>query len=374
MTPIDVDCRFARGSFSAHFAASIAFDGITAVFGPNGAGKTALLRVIAGLDREARGRLSFGAETWQDTAAGVFVPAARRGVGLVFQDGRLFSHLSVEGNLAYAERRASPQGPAVDRGAVIEAFMLEGLMKRDTATLSGGEAQRVALARALMARPRLLLMDEPLAALDNPRRADILAFIERVPDLFQVPVLYVTHAIDEVVRLASRLVLVEAGRFVASGPTAEVLSRLDLPPLTGRFEAGVAIDGVVAGIDQDYALTRVDIGGAELTVPRLDFPAGHRVRLRIRARDVSLALKAPEGTSFRNILSATVEEIAPEEDTAFAEVRLKLGSQILRARLTRKSADELDLRPGLEVFALIKGVALDRRLLLPGNPHTGQIA
>ncbi len=370
MTRIDVDCRFTRGSFSAHFAAALAIDGITAVFGPNGAGKTALLRVIAGLDREAEGRLRFGSETWQDSAAGLFVPASRRGVGLVFQDGRLFSHLSVEGNLAYAERRASPQGPAIDRDEVIEAFMLTELLKRHTATLSGGEAQRVAVARALMARPRLLLMDEPLAALDNPRRADILAFIERVPELFAVPVLYVTHAIDEVVRLASQLVLVEAGRFIASGPTAEVLSRLDLPPLTGRFEAGVAIDGVVAGSDADYALTRVDIGGAELTVPRLDFPTGHRVRLRIRARDVSLALKRPVGTSFRNILSATVEEIAPEEDTAFAEVRLRLGSQILRARLTRKSVDELRLRPELQVFALIKGVALDRRLLLPGGPHT----
>ncbi len=369
MKRLDLDCRFARGSFAAHFAAGLDLDGITGVFGPNGAGKTALLRVIAGLDREVAGTVRFNGETWQDSANRIFVPAARRGVGLVFQDGRLFSHLSVDGNLAYGERRASPHGPAIAREEVIEAFMLGGLLDRDPATLSGGEAQRVAMARALMARPRLLLMDEPLAALDNPRRADILAYIERVPEIFAVPVLYVTHAIDEVVRLASNLVLVEAGRFVASGPTAQVLSRLDLPPLTGRFEAGVAIDGVVAGSDADYALTRVDIDGAELVVPRLDFPAGHRVRLRIRARDVSLALQRPEGISFRNILAATVEEIAPEEDTAFAEIRLKLGSQTLRARLTRKSADELQLRQGLEVFALIKGVALDRRLLLPGGPR-----
>ena len=372
MTWLDLDCRLTHGSFAARFAAGLDLNGITALFGPNGSGKTALLRVIAGLDRHAEGGVRFDGETWQDSQAGIFVPAARRGVGLVFQDGRLFVHLTVEGNLAYGARRASPHGPSIGRDEVIEAFMLEGLLERDPATLSGGEAQRVAMARALMARPRLLLMDEPLAALDNPRRADILGFIERVPEMFGVPVLYVTHAIDEVVRVASCLVLLEAGRFVASGPTAEVLSRLDLPPLTGRFEAGVAIDGVVAGSDGEYALTRVDIGGAELVVPRLDFPADHRVRLRIRARDVALALKRPKGISFRNILAATVEEIALEEDTAFAEIRLRLGSQTLRARLTRKSVDELRLKPGLQVFALIKGVALDRRLLLPGGARGGE--
>ncbi len=372
MRRLELDCTLKRGGFAARFAVDLQLDGITALFGPNGAGKTTLLRVIAGLDRVAEGFVRFEGETWQDSGAGTFVAAARRGVGLVFQDSRLFPHLSVAGNLAYGERRASIRGPAIARGEVIEAFMLEGLMERDPATLSGGEAQRVAIARALMARPRLLLMDEPLAALDNPRRADILSFIERVPEIFGVPVLYVTHAIDEVVRLASQLVLLEAGRFIASGPTAEVLSRLDLPPLTGRFEAGVAIDGVVAGSDADYALTRVDIGGAELVVPRLDFPEGHRVRLRIRARDVSLALQRPRGISFRNILKAQVEEIAPEEDTAFAEIRLQLGSQTLRARLTRKSVDELRLKPGLSVYALIKGVALDRRLLLPGGPRVGE--
>ena len=249
---------------------------------------------------------------------------------------------------------------------VIEALGLSRLLERRVDGLSGGERQRVAIARAILARPRLLLMDEPLSALDLPRRAEILGYIEALPALFDIPIVYVTHAIDEVARLAQSLALISGGRIVASGPVQEMLARLDLPPLTGRFEAGVVLEGVIAGHDEPYALTTLDLGGAKLTVPALDLPKGETVRLRVRARDVSIALIRPRDISIRNVLRAKVAEVVPEADTAYAEVRLGIGEQDLRARITRRSADDLSLKPGRTVYALVKSVTLDRRMLTPG--------
>lgn len=367
MPELDLQCSGRRGDFIYRLNHSLPLDGITALFGPSGCGKTTALRAIAGLETGCTGRIALGDIAWLDNAVNRNIPAHRRGIGFVFQDARLFDHLNVAGNLRFAERRASTGGPMVARKQVLEVFELGGLLKRSVADLSGGERQRVAMARALLSRPRLLLMDEPLSALDLPRRAEIMGYIEALPSMFDIPVVYVTHAIDEVARLASHLALMDDGQIVASGPVQQVLARLDLPPLTGRFEAGVVLDGRIVAQDEQYALTTLDIGGQMLVVPHLDLPHGETIRLRVRARDVAIAFTEPHNLSVRNILNATVSEIAAEPGTAFAEIRMSLGTQDLRARITRKSVDELHLKPGLPVFALVKSVTLDRRLLMPAK-------
>ncbi len=373
MAGLELACELVSGGVRCAPAASLPLNGITALFGPSGAGKTLTLRMIAGLEEGTTGRVALDGAVWMDTEGGIEVPAHRRGAAMVFQDARLFQHLDVGDNLAYAERRGFGNGSEIKRGDVVDALDLGGLLERPVTGLSGGERQRVAIGRAVLARPRLLLMDEPLSALDLPRRAEILSYIEALPAQFGIPIIYVTHAIDEVARLADTLALVSAGHIVACGPVQETLARLDLPPLTGRFEAGTVIEGRVSGQDKDYALTTVDLGGANLVLPELDLPDGEHVRLRVRARDVAIALKPPRDVSIRNVLLATVAEVMPESDTAFAEVRLNVRGQDLRARITRLSADQLKLRPGLEVHALVKSVSLDRRMLTrppaPGAPQ-----
>lgn len=353
-----------RGDFTLQVDERLALSGITVLFGPNGSGKSLTLRTLAGLETPDSGHIACAGETWLDTGARVCVPAHGRPVAYVFQDARLFGHLSVERNLVFAERRARPDGPQMQRRDVIEAFEIAHLLARMPQGLSGGERQRVAMARALLSRPSLLLMDEPLAALDVQRRAQALNFIEQIPDRFAVPVIYVTHQIDEVVRLASRMVLIAGGRIEAQGEAAELMARLDLPPFTGRFEAGSLIAAKVLRQNERFSLTVLELApGTTMEVPHLDYPIGELVRLRIRARDVSLATVKPKGLSLRNVLEARVEEVQAEADTAFAEIRLSLSGQALRARISRASADELKLKPGGKVYALVKATALDRRLL-----------
>lgn len=361
---LDVDFQLQRGGFGLALRDRFELDGVTVLFGPNGSGKSLTLRTIAGLEPEAAGRVKFNGEVWQDTTAGKYLQPHRRPVTLVFQDARLFNHLDVAGNLRFAERRARKDGPAISRDDVIAAFGIAHLLERMPEGLSGGERQRVVMARALLARPSLILMDEPLAALDVQRRAQALNFIEQIPERFSIPLIYVTHQIDEVVRLARRLVLIANGKVEAQGPAAELMARLDLPPFTGRFEAGSLIEARVASHDDSFMLTRVELEpGITMEVPRLDYAPGEHIRLRVRARDVSLALRPPAGISLRNVLPAVVEEVQLEPDTAFAEVRLSVGAQPLRARITRASAHDLKLRPGRKVQALVKASALDRRLL-----------
>jgi len=361
---LEASFSLTRGAFTLEVDERIELSGITALFGPNGSGKSLTLRTLAGLETPHRGRITCNGETWLDTGAGQAVAAHRRPVAYVFQDARLFPHLSVERNLTFAEARARAAGPAIARTDVVETFDIAALLGRMPQGLSGGERQRVAMARALLSRPSLLLMDEPLAALDVQRRAQALNFIEQIPERFGVPVIYVTHQIDEVVRLASNMVLIAGGRIEAQGPAAELMARLDLPPFTGRFEAGSLIEAKVKHHDDRFALTVLELApGAVIEVPYLDFPAGETVRLRIRARDVSLATIKPKGISLRNVLAASVEEVKAEPDTAFAEIRLDVAGQALRARISRASAHELKLKPGNSVYALVKATALDRRLL-----------
>lgn len=360
---LDVTLRLDIGGFGLDVAHEFHLQGITALFGPSGSGKSTLLRAIAGLERSATGRVALGGETWLDSATGVCVAPHLRGVGYVFQDARLFGHLSVRGNLRFAEKRARGPGPAFDD--VTEALGIEPLLDRRTGALSGGERQRVAIARTLLSRPRLLMLDEPLAALDLRRKAAILPYIAALPDRFGIPTIYVTHALDEVTQLAGRIVALRDGRVVAHGGVGEVLERLDIEPLAGRFEAGVALDVVVTGQDAAFHLTVLEHHGQRLIMPGLDLPVGAHVRLRIRARDVSLALGRPEGISIRNMLDGTVSAIAAEPDTAFAEVLVDIGGAQIRARLTRLAVADLGLAAGARVVALVKSVAFDRRAIAP---------
>jgi molybdate transport system ATP-binding protein len=361
---LELDFKLSRGDFALEISQTLPLDGVTVLFGPNGSGKSIALRTIAGLETAASGCVRFEKSEWLNSGAQVFRPAHKRPVAHVFQDARLFSHLDVAGNLAFAEKRANVDGPTVSRKDVVEVFDIAHLLERTPQGLSGGERQRVAMARALLTRPKLVLMDEPLSALDVQRRAQALNFIERIPEKFGVPVIYVTHQIDEVVRLANQLLLIAKGRIEASGPAAALLARLDLPPFTGRFEAGSIIEARVRRHVKEFALTQLELGkGSVIEVPFLDFSADEVVRLRIRARDVSIATVKPKGISLRNVLRARVEEVQAEADTAFAEVLLSVAGQALRSRISRASAYELDLKPGKAVYALVKATALDRRLL-----------
>ncbi|MEO1492964.1 MAG: molybdenum ABC transporter ATP-binding protein [Pseudomonadota bacterium] len=353
------DLSAAWGAFQLAAQAEIELTGVTAIFGPSGSGKTTLLKAIAGF-APGLGRVTIAEHIWQ--GAGRTVPAHRRPVGYVFQDGRLFEHLSVAGNLDYAAKRASAAGPEIARDAVIAEMDLAPLLPRRPATLSGGERQRVAIARALLTRPQLLLMDEPLAALDRARKAPILRMISALPRRFGTPVLFVSHQLDEIVQIADRLLAVQAGRIIGEGPTAEMLDTMD-PEITGRFEAGALLEGRVAEIRPQSAMLGVDIGGALLWIPDVGgLSQGDPVRVRVRSRDVSLALAPVDGLSIRNQIPGVITAVLTDE-SAFAEVRLTAAGQMLRARVSRMAVEDLGLIPGQAVTALIKSIAFDRRLL-----------
>jgi molybdate transport system ATP-binding protein len=356
--------RLSFAGFGLDVDEELELNGVTALFGPNGSGKSTLLRTIAGFARPREGRIALGKQTWFDSAAGIDLPPYRRPVGYMFQDGRLFEHRSVAGNLAFADRRSGRGTAGYDRTDIVDALDLHSLLHRRIGSLSGGERQRVALGRTLLTRPELLLLDEPLSALDRERKVEILPYIEQLPTRFGIPTIYVSHAIEEVARLAEKVVVLADGRVLGCGSSASIMERLDLQPVTGRFEAGVLVDASVTGHDRRLALTQVDVGGDELVMPMIErLNPGDNIRLRIRARDVAVATSRPEGISIRNILPATISEIVPEPDTAMAELLLALKQGHIRARLTRASVEDLKLAVGTAVFALVKTVSFDRRLL-----------
>ncbi len=331
--------------------------GVSALFGPSGSGKTSCLRCIAGLERQASGLVRVNDECWQDSAQGLFVAPHRRGVGYVFQEANLFAHLSVKSNLAFGMQRVSRHQRRVVWSQAVELLGIGHLLERRPERLSGGERQRVAIARALLTSPRLLLLDEPLAALDHQRKQEILPYLERLHAELEIPVIYVSHAPDEVARLADYLVLLEDGRVVAQGGLHATLARLDLPTAFGE-DAGVVIDSVVAGHDQAYHLTRLAFAGGEVLVARRDEAVGQPLRFRVHARDVSLALTKAEGTSISNLLPARVEQVVAADTPAHVLVRLDAQGTPLLARITRRSADQLDVREGRTLWAQIKAVAL----------------
>jgi molybdate transport system ATP-binding protein len=363
MTRLLADCRRSFADFALDARLDLELRGIACLFGPSGSGKSTLLRGLAGLQRMA-GSVRFGAEVWQDEARRLFVPAHRRGVGMVFQDARLFPHLGVEGNLRYGLRRTPDGERRVGLEQVVRVLDLGPLLGRRTTALSGGERQRVALGRAVLGNPKLLLLDEPLAALDAARREEVLPFVERLPVEFGLPILYVTHAIEEVLRLAADLILIERGRIVAAGPIEEVTSRLDLHEYADRLDAGAVLRVVVAKHDPARGLTHFRFAGGELRAPLTDLREGAQVNVRIRSRDVSIALEPPRAISILNVIPGRVVRIGEAEGPQ-AHVLLDVGAP-LWARITRASVADLRLAPGLPVYALLKAVAVDRRSL--GRP------
>lgn len=345
------------------FHLEAAFDaprGVTALFGRSGSGKTTLINVIAGLVRPEHGRIEVDGTLLLDTAGRLALPCHRRRIGYVFQEARLFPHLSVRQNLLFGRWFAPRREPGPTLDAVVDLLGLAHLLGRRPAGLSGGERQRVAIGRALLARPRLLLMDEPLASLDEERKAEILPFIERLRDGAGMPIVYVSHSLPEVVRLSDTLVLLEGGRVTAAGPTAAVLSRLDAGGLAAGPEAGALLDVTVQDHDRSYGLTTLATPAGPLFVPLIDAATGSRRRIRVLARDVMISLDRPHGVSALNILPACVAEIAtPVADDPAILVRLDCGGAALLARVTRKSMAALDLAVGRPVHAIVKSVALD---------------
>jgi molybdate transport system ATP-binding protein len=329
--------------------------GVTALFGPSGCGKTTLLRCLAGLTRAPQGQLTVQGAVWQSDS--VFLPTHQRPLGYVFQEANLFAHLDVRRNLLFGQARVPAAQRRIAWDSVVELLGITHLLARMPQGLSGGERQRVAIARALLTSPRLLLLDEPLAALDLARKNEFLPYLERLHDALDIPVLYVSHAPDEVARLADHIVVMQEGRAVAAGPLTETLARLDLPIHLGE-DAGVVLHAVVVERDSTWQLARVEFAGGSLWVRDGGQPIGHRVRVRILARDVSIALAPVAGTSIQNCLAATVEQMAGDYHPALSLLRLALGTSPLLARLTRRSADSLQLAPGKPVWVQIKAVAL----------------
>ena len=365
MIEIDVTCQ--RGDFTLQAQFAAASEGVIALFGRSGAGKTTLINLIAGLERPDAGRIVLDSHVLYDSGAGTMVPPEQRRLGYVFQDGRLFPHLSVRRNLTYG-RHSNPDSTGFDR--IVDLLDLRLFLDRKPGTLSGGEKQRVAIGRALLSQPDALLMDEPLASLDAGRKAEILDYIERLREETHLPIVYVSHASDEIVRLADTLVLLSDGEVAAVGPIEDLMSRLDLRPLTGRYEAGAVIPATVAGVQDEVGLTKLDFPGGILRVSASDLPAGRQLRVRVRARDVSLSLSPPSDISILNVLPGTVQEIGDESGPQ-VDVLVDIGCPIW-ARITQHARGRLGIEPGVQVYALIKAIAFDRHSLGYGGTRRSE--
>ncbi|HKS12007.1 MAG TPA: molybdenum ABC transporter ATP-binding protein [Pseudomonas sp.] len=348
-----------RDAFTLDVDLQLPGRGISALFGHSGSGKTSCLRCLAGLERAASAYIEVNGEVWEDSARGFFMPPHQRPVGYVFQEASLFAHLSVRGNLEFGWRRIAPGERKISLDQACQLLGIGHLLERQPATLSGGEAQRVGIARALLSSPRLLLMDEPLAALDGPRKREILPYLERLHAELEIPVVYVSHAQDEVARLADYLVLLEQGAVQASGPIADTLARLDLPLAEGE-DAGVVFEVTARGHDAHYQLLDVQLpgDGPRLRIAHPAQASGTRLRVKVQARDVSLSLTEDCASSILNRLPVRVREFRPAENAAHALVSLEAGGNLLLARITRYSADQLGLHPGQALWAQIKSVAL----------------
>jgi len=332
---------------------------VTALFGRSGAGKTTVINAIAGLVQPNSGRITLDGEVLFDAGKRAWVPARHRRFGYVFQEGRLFPHLTVRRNLLFSRlfNRGGDDPRELDR--IVELLGLGGLLERRPAQLSGGEKQRVAIGRALLARPRLLLLDEPLASLDTHRKGEILRYLELLRDEVRIPMIYVSHTVEEVVRLADTVVLMSAGSVAAVGDVESVVGRPDLRAAAGAFEGGTLVHGRVIGQDIEYDIATVAFDGGTLAVTNLDALVGEPVRVRIRARDVSIALDPPGRISIQNVLRGKLTAIGPER-AGIVDVSIAVGAVSLRSRITVRAVQQLGLAPGIEVYALIKAVSLDR--------------
>lgn len=352
---IFIDVQKELGEFSLTVNVEVLHTGITALFGRSGSGKTTLVNMVAGLTHPDRGRIIVGDDTVFDSYKGINISPEKRRIGYVFQEDRLFPHMSVVANLHYG---ANSKSQNIDFSKIVKTLGIHHLLNRRPSTLSGGEKQRVAIGRALLARPRLLLMDEPLASLDASRKDEILPFIEELSVKIDLPIIYVSHGMDEVIRLAKTLVIMSNGKVAATGPVEELTSRLDLRPMTGRFEAGSVINVHVAEQDSKSGLTKLKFEGGDFLVPRIEIPQGRKIRIRIRARDVSITTTNPKNISINNIFFGKIQEIS-ETDTALVDILVNVGAPIW-ARILKSSADRLMLKTGKLVYIMIKAVSIDR--------------
>ena len=355
---IDIQHRLGDFTLAARFASS---GRLTALFGRSGSGKTTLINVIAGLLRPDVGQVTVEGQALVDTTRKLFLPAYRRRVGYVFQEGRLFPHLNVRRNLVFG-RWFTPRGERHgDLSDVVDLLGLGTLLERYPASLSGGEKQRVAIGRALLASPRILLMDEPLASLDDARKAEILPYIERLRDELGIPIVYVSHSMSEVVRLATTVVVLSDGQVVASGSIAEVMARPEMTAITGRAEAGAVLEMRVASHDVTYGLTRLTSPAGEVRVPYANnLRLGSAVRVQILARDVMIGLQPPVGLSALNVLAGTIVEIGPL-GSPIVDLRIDCNGQLVLAQLTRYAIDKLGLSVGKPVHAIVKSVSFAGR-------------
>lgn len=355
---LDVAHRFEGFNLELEFEARRR--GVTALFGPSGCGKTTVINIIAGLLVPKRGRVQMDQRVLLDTVAGINLPPRHRRMGYVFQGARLFPHLTVKGNLFYGYKRAQQRLSEHDCQQIIDALDIVRLLERRPSSLSGGERQRVAIGRALLTAPACLLLDEPLSGLDHKRRDDILPYLERLRDERGVPMIYVSHSVDEVTRLADDVLVMDDGALVTGGSVEEVFSRIDLFPLTGRFEAGAVIMARVSERLLDYAVSRVTFDGGSLTIPGTGAAVGELIRVRIRARDVMLTTTPPACDSANNVLAVEIQDVR-HDPGPFADVQLGCGDTRLVARVTRLSLARLGLTSGQRAYAVFKTVAIDRR-------------
>jgi molybdate transport system ATP-binding protein len=353
---LSVAIEHLQGEFrlDAHFECG---EGVTALYGRSGAGKTTVINAVAGLLTPQHGHIRFNGDTLFDAERGVHVPPGRRNFGYVFQEGRLFPHLTVERNLRYAELFDRRSRSRDDFSHIVELLGIARILGRRPAQLSGGEKQRVAIGRALLAYPRLLLLDEPLASLDQSRRSEILTYLERLRDEMRLPMLYVSHTVEEVIRLADRVVLIAGGRTVAQGSVEQVMGHAELAP-DGPFEGGTIIDARVRALDARYNIAILAFPGGQLTVANTAAALGESLRVRIRARDVSVATEEPRGISIQNVLRGTIESIGTPQ-AGIVDVWIGVGDLALRARITERALDQLGLARGMPVHALIKAISLD---------------
>ncbi|QQD56304.1 molybdenum ABC transporter ATP-binding protein [Pseudomonas fluorescens BBc6R8] len=359
MSMIEVRLQLKYSGFALDVDLHLPGRGVAALYGHSGSGKTTCLRCIAGLERAEEGFVQINDEVWQDSRKGLFVPPHKRALGYVFQEASLFPHLSVLANLEFGFKRIPRQQRRVEMSHATELLGIGHLLDRHPQHLSGGERQRIGIARALLTSPSLLLMDEPLAALDSKRKSEILPYLERLHDELEIPVLYVSHAQDEVARLADHIVLLSDGKALASGPIGETLARLDLPMALGD-DAGVVINGTVSAYDAHYQLLTLQLPASQLQmrVAHAPLALGKPLRFKIQARDVSLSLQAEEHSSILNRLPVTVTEEIPADNAAHVLVSLDAAGTPLLARITRYSRDQLQLHPGQPLWAQIKAVAV----------------
>jgi len=354
---LEIEVNLSRGDFDLEAAFAAPTPGVTALFGRSGSGKTTMINLIAGLLLPDRGRIALDGAVLHDTSRSYSLPPQRRRIGYVFQDPLLFPHFDVAGNLRYGQRRAQPRGTAAELADAVELLGLGALLRRRPHELSGGERQRVALGRALLSRPRLLLLDEPLASLDAARRAELLPWFEALRDRHAIPIVYVSHEFEEVVRLANHVVLLEQGRVAAQGDVARIAMVPELRAVLGPELAGSVVDGQVESTDPGTGLAQIRVGHSAITASGTGLRVGQAVRLQVLARDIVLATHKPTGLSVRNEIDGTIRAIVDDGPEAVL-VQIDVGGPVLLARVTRPAASDLALAPGRRVWVLVKATSL----------------